>query len=241
MELVNPRPPPPPPQHFPTHRPRFKTPLKYLKSQVIGQEICLNVNTNASFEWCTLLSLQFEKKKMLSSLLKWVPQLERVLTFLCRQNRPVMIFAETLLLFLWKISELTAAIFVFVLSGSLSSNRWTCTEMLSGMKAMTGPICRARNLFFIYKKHYYVPFYFANEKIFYAEDRAKMNRELNLFVLVFVLGNWISGAADRTRQHHAVTAFITIISRVNFDPCKWRMTARHMEIHLTTNRCSLSW
>ena len=35
----------------------------------------------------------------------------------------------------------------------------------------------------IYKKHYYVPFYFANEKIFYAEDRAKMNRELNLFVL----------------------------------------------------------
>ena len=37
---------------------------------------------------------------------------------------------------------------------------------------------------FLYtKKHYYVPFYFANEKIFYAEDRAKMNRELNLFVL----------------------------------------------------------
>ena len=36
---------------------------------------------------------------------------------------------------------------------------------------------------FIYKKHYNVPFYFANEKIFYAEDRAKMNRELNLFVL----------------------------------------------------------
>ena len=38
-------------------------------------------------------------------------------------------------------------------------------------------------IYFIYKKHYYVPFYFANEKIFYAEDRAKMNRELNLFVL----------------------------------------------------------
>ena len=37
---------------------------------------------------------------------------------------------------------------------------------------------------FIYKKKlYYVPFYFGNEKIFYAEDRAKMNRELNLFVL----------------------------------------------------------
>ena len=45
----------------------------------------------------------------------------------------------------WK-TQLTAAIFVF-LSGSLSSNRWTCTEMLSGMKAMTGHICRARNLF----------------------------------------------------------------------------------------------
>ena len=55
-----------------------------------------------------------------------------------------MIFAETLLLFLWKISELTAAIFVFdFLSGS---------EMLSGMKAMTGPICRARNLF-LYTKN----------------------------------------------------------------------------------------
>ena len=40
-----------------------------------------------------------------------------------------------------------------------------------------------RKSIFIYKKHYYVPFYFANEKIFYAEDRAKMNRELNLFVL----------------------------------------------------------
>ena len=54
----------------------------------------------------------------------------------------------------------------------------------SGMKAMTGPICCARNLFlYTKKKHYYVPFYFANEKIFYAEDRAKKNRELNLFVL----------------------------------------------------------
>ena len=67
------------------------------------------------------------------------------------------------------------------------------------------------------KKHYYVPFYFANENIFYAEDRAKMNRELTLFCSV---GNWISGAADRTRQHDAVMAFITIISRANFDPCK---------------------
>ena len=33
------------------------------------------------------------------------------------------------------------------------------------------------------QKKYYVPFYFANMKIFYAEDRANMNRELNLFVL----------------------------------------------------------
>ena len=55
--------------------------------------------------------------------------------------------------------------------------------MLSGMKAMTGPDLPCQKSIFIYKKHYYVPFYFANEKIFYAEDRAKMNRELNLFVL----------------------------------------------------------
>ena len=34
-----------------------------------------------------------------------------------------------------------------------------------------------------YKKHYNVPFYLSNEKIFYAEDRAKMNRELNLSFL----------------------------------------------------------
>ena len=38
-------------------------------------------------------------------------------------------------------------------------------------------------IYFYIQKHYYVPFYFANKKIFYAEDRAKMNRELNLFVL----------------------------------------------------------
>ena len=36
---------------------------------------------------------------------------------------------------------------------------------------------------FYIQRQYYEPFYFANEKIFYAEDRAKMNRELNLFVL----------------------------------------------------------
>ena len=40
-----------------------------------------------------------------------------------------------------------------------------------------------KSIFIYKKKHYYVPFYFANEKICYAEDRAKMNRELNLFVL----------------------------------------------------------
>ena len=93
--------------------------------------------------------------------------------------------------------------------------------MLSGMKAMTVsdlpcPICRARNLFYI-QKTLSRTFFFANEKIFYAADRAKMNRELTLFCSV---GNWISGMADRTRQHDAVMAFITIISRVNFDPCK---------------------
>ena len=49
--------------------------------------------------------------------------------------------------------------------------------MLSGMKAMTVPDLPCQESIFIYKKHYYVPFYFANEKIFYAEDRAKMNRE----------------------------------------------------------------
>ena len=87
--------------------------------------------------------------------------------------------------------------------------------MLSGMKAMTDPDLPCKKSIFIYTKHYYVPFYFANEKIFYTEDRAKMNRELNLFV-----GNWISGAADQTQQHDAVMAFITIISRVKFDPCK---------------------
>ena len=42
--------------------------------------------------------------------------------------------------------------------------------MLSGMKAMTGPDLPCQKSIFIYKKHYYVPFYFANEKIFYAED-----------------------------------------------------------------------
>ena len=78
--------------------------------------------------------------------------------------------------------------------------------MLSGMKAMTGPICRARNLFFIYKKHYYVPFYFANEKIFYAEDRAKVNRELNLFVL------WEIPCGHGFHNHHVST--LTLASDV---------------------------
>ena len=55
--------------------------------------------------------------------------------------------------------------------------------MLSGMKAMTGPDLPTQKSIFINKKHYYVPFYFANENILYAEDRAKMDRELNLFVL----------------------------------------------------------
>ena len=55
--------------------------------------------------------------------------------------------------------------------------------MLSGMKAMTVPDLPCQKSICIYKKIYYVPFYFANMKIFYAEDRVNMNRELNLFVL----------------------------------------------------------
>ena len=52
-----------------------------------------------------------------------------------------------------------------------------------GYESHDRPDLPCQKSIFIYKKHYYVPFYFANEKIFYAEDRAKMNRELNLFVL----------------------------------------------------------
>ena len=70
------------------------------------------------------------------------------------------------------------------------------------MKANTAPCCRAavsdlpcQKSIFTYKKHYYVPFYFANEKIFYAEDRAKINRELNLFVL------WEIGFLARQIRH----------------------------------------
>ena len=55
--------------------------------------------------------------------------------------------------------------------------------MLSGMKAMTGPDLPCQKSIIIYKKTLLRTFFFANEKIFYAEDRAKMNRELNLFVL----------------------------------------------------------
>ena len=50
--------------------------------------------------------------------------------------------------------------------------------MLSGMKAMTVPDLPCQKSILYTKKQYYVPFYFANEKIFYAEDRAKMDREL---------------------------------------------------------------
>ena len=60
-------------------------------------------------------------------------------------------------------------------------------------------------------------FYFANEKIFNAEDRAKINRELNFFFL-WEMENWISGTAGRTRQQGAAMAFLTIKLRVNFDP-----------------------
>ena len=53
-----------------------------------------------------------------------------------------------------------------------------------GYESHDRPNLPCQKSIFLYKKHYYVPFYFANEKIFYAEDRAKMNRELNLFVLL---------------------------------------------------------
>ena len=44
----------------------------------------------------------------------------------------------------------------------------------------------------------------------YGEERAQMNRELNyLFYCLWEMENWISGAADRTRQHDAVMVFIT--------------------------------
>ena len=52
-----------------------------------------------------------------------------------------------------------------------------------GYESHDRPDLPCQKSIFIYKKHYYVLFYFANEKIFYAEDIAKMNRELNLFVL----------------------------------------------------------
>ena len=38
-------------------------------------------------------------------------------------------------------------------------------------------------IYFYIQKNITYLFYFANEKIFYAEGRAKKNRELNLFVL----------------------------------------------------------
>ena len=157
---------------------------------MICQEISLNVFTDASFEWCTLLSLQFEQKKMLSPLLKWALQLEKVLTILCRQNdrdKPVMIFAETLLLFLWKFSETEKpswqqpSLFLFFIGWSLDIYLPIGGHV--GYESHDRPDLPCQKSIFIYKKHYYVPFYFAIEKIFYAEDRAKMNRELNLFVL----------------------------------------------------------
>ena len=93
-----------------------------------------------------------------------------------------MIFVETLFVVFVENqpdgkTQLTAAIFVF---NRVIISR---TEMLLGMQAITVPDLPCQKSIFIYKKYYYVSFYFANEKIFYAEDRAKMNREMNLFVL----------------------------------------------------------
>ena len=52
-----------------------------------------------------------------------------------------------------------------------------------GYESHDRPGSAVPEIYFYIQKNYYVPFYFANEKIFYAEDRAKMNRELYLFVL----------------------------------------------------------
>ena len=56
-----------------------------------------------------------------------------------------------------------------------------------------------------------------------VQDRAKINRDLNLFVL-WEMENWISGAADGARQHGAVMAFIPIKSRVNVAYDIWKYT-----------------
>ena len=86
---------------------------------------------------------------------------------------------------------------------------------------MTGPfltshICHTINLFLWIKtlKHTFI---LQMRKIFYAEDRAKINRELNIFVL-WEKKNWISSVVDQTRQQGAAMAFITIKSRVNLTP-----------------------
>ena len=74
------------------------------------------------------------------------------------RDKPVMIFAETLLFFfLWKVSQTEKpswqqpSLFSFI--GSLSSNRWTCAEMLSDMKAMTVPDLPCQKSIFMYKKN----------------------------------------------------------------------------------------
>ena len=54
--------------------------------------------------------------------------------------------------------------------------------------------------FYLQKNIYYVPFYFANEKIFYAEDRAKMNRELNLFLWEIGFLAWQIGHGSTMRS-----------------------------------------
>ena len=47
LEFVN---PPPPQTIFPHPQAQIQDPSQTLEGQVIGQEICLNVYTNASFE-----------------------------------------------------------------------------------------------------------------------------------------------------------------------------------------------
>ena len=170
-------PPPHPKQYFPTHRLRFKAPLKHLKSQVIGQEICLNVYTNASFEWCTLLSLQFEQKKCYRRFQNEHHNLKKFWPFSADRidrHKPVMIFAETFLLFLWKISQTEKpswqqpSLFFYPV---IIFQKVDMHRNVIRYESHDQPDLPYQKSIFIYKKHYYVPFYFANEKIFYAEQK----------------------------------------------------------------------
>ena len=82
------------------------------------------------------------------------------------RDKPVMIFAETLLLFLWKIRQTEKPSWQQPSLSFIGSYRWTCAEMLSGMKAMTVPDLPCQKSIFIYKKHYCIPFILQMRKYF---------------------------------------------------------------------------